>query len=73
MNPTTLAFLVGVLLGAPAGLILAALFAASARADAEQAAYTRGLAKGRALKRANVAHDIIANDTASAFPREPAA
>lgn len=58
MNPTTLAFLVGVLLGAPAGLMLAALLAASARAEAEQKAYLAGLEKGKALAR---------------FPRRPAA
>ena len=73
MNPTTLAFLVGVLLGVPAGLMLAALFAAANREAACRNAYLAGLTKGRALARANVVHDIIASDTASAFPRRPAA
>jgi len=73
MNPTTLAFLVGVLLGVPGGLLLNDVFGAAGRARAVQRAYLAGLEKGEALAGAKIMHDLIASDTAAAFPQRPAA
>ncbi len=73
MSPTWVAFLLGAIVWVPMGVLLSALCVAAARGDIEremQAEYTRGLEKGRALAHANAMHDIIANDTASAFGRE---
>jgi len=65
MSPLWVGFLVGLVLGANGGLLIASVFAAHARAVACDNAYLCGLEKGRALRHANVMHDIIANDTAS--------
>ena len=63
-NPTTIAFLVGVLLGAPAGLVLAAMFSAAGRADAEHDAYACGLERGKEIGRRMAWYD-------AALPSEP--
>lgn len=55
------------------GLAAAVMAFAAQLPGIKTAEYLRGLEKGRALARANVMHDIIANDTASAFPQRPAA
>lgn len=73
MIATVGAFFLGCFVGAAIGLFTAALAAAAAREDVANAAYLRGLEKGKALARANGMHDLIASDTAAALaePREP--
>jgi len=74
MNPTTLAFLVGVLLGVSAGMMLAAPLAAAHLKAACQHAHTEGLTKGIELGRRDAIHSVMASDIAAAnFGREEVA